>query len=187
MAGSKDKQAEPTKRPRLAQTDQAMASASAPRPRRAIQPLTMTELTRCFLAIGSRARGGSPGVAPSPPPRKGSPLWLHFFGCGGHSLPLSLELKAPGGDHGSPMGRLHLRRSRAHFQRRPTRSLYSREIALCSARTTAKKDAVLLELRLKRHMLTYARLIEDYEGELLGKRPQGSLARKARGAPPNTD
>ena len=48
MAGSKDKQAEPTKRPRLAQTDQAMASA--PRPRRAIRPLTMTELTRRFLA-----------------------------------------------------------------------------------------------------------------------------------------
>ena len=43
-----DKQAEPTKRPRLAPTDQAMASA--PRPRRAIQPLTMTELTRGFLA-----------------------------------------------------------------------------------------------------------------------------------------
>ena len=48
MAGSKDKQAEPTKRPRLAPTDQAMASA--PRPRRAMQPLTMTELTRGFLA-----------------------------------------------------------------------------------------------------------------------------------------
>ena len=70
---------------------------------------------------------------------------------------------------------------------------YGREIALCSAGATAKKDAVLFELRLKLHstllphMLTYVRLIEDYEGELLGKRPQGSLARKARGVPTNTE
>ena len=126
-------------------------------------------------------------------PGKAHPSGSISSAVAGVLFPYLLHSKTSWRDHGSPMGRLHLRHSRAYVQRGPSRRLRSRDIALCSARTTAKKDAVLLELRLKLHstllpnMLTYARLIEDYEGELLGKRPQGSLARKARGVPTNTE
>ena len=109
-------------------------------------------------AAGRRGLGSSPGLASSPPSRNG-------FTAAVHALTSSADPPAA----------------------------YGREIARCSAGATAKKDAVLFELRLKLHstllphMLTYVRLIEDYEGELLGKRPQGSLARKARGVPTNTE
>ena len=138
MAGSKDKQAEPTKRPRLAPTDQAMASA--PRPRRAIQPLTMTELTRGFLAhedelqtiwaAGSCALGSSPGLASSPSSRTGTPFRLHLFCCGGCPLPLPPELKTPWRDNESPMGRLHGSYPCAHVQRGPSCRLRSRDSAV---------------------------------------------------------
>ena len=164
MAGSKDKQAEPTKRPRLAPTDQAMASA--PRPRRALDGAQAPG----GRATGSRALGSSPGLASSPSTRKGTPFRLHFFEWDG----------------------LHSSYPCAQVQRGPSCRLRSRDSAVLGTRR-GQEDAVLLELRLKLHstllphMLTYARLIEDYEGELLGKRPQGSLARKARGVPTNTE
>ncbi|CAE7840588.1 unnamed protein product [Symbiodinium sp. CCMP2592] len=53
------------------------------------------------------------------------------------------------------------------------------ELALFSARANAKK----MHSTLLAHVSTYSKLIEDFEGEALGKRPQGTLARKARGLP----
>ena len=64
----------------------------------------------------------------------------------------------------------------------------SQELALFSARANAKKTHLILELRIMKmhsflvpHSSTYIKLIEDFEGETLGKRPMGALARKARG------
>ena len=206
MAGSKDKQAEPTKRPRLMQTDQAMASA--PRPRRAVQPLTMTELTRGFLAhedelqtilhqlsmVHKLPADGPLVVALVEAvqawlqvhrPGKAHPSGSISSAVAGVLFPYLLNSKRPGeiteAQWDGLTSAVHALTSSAHPP-----AAYGREIALCSARATAKKDAVLLELRLKLHstllphMLTYARLIEDYEGELLGKRSQGSLARKVK-------
>ena len=114
MAGSKDKQAEPTKRPRLAPTDQAMASA--PRPRRALDGAQAPG----GRATGSRALGSSPGLASSPSTRKGTPFRLHFFCCGGCPLPLPPELKTPWRDNGSRMGRASQQLS---MRSRPARTL----------------------------------------------------------------
>ena len=66
-------------------------------------------------------------------------------------------------------------------------AVVSQELALFSARANAKKTHLILELRMKMHSFlvphssTYIKLIEDFEGETLGKRPMGALARKARG------
>ena len=66
-------------------------------------------------------------------------------------------------------------------------AVVNQEFALFSARANAKKTHLILELRMKMysflvpHSSTYIKLIEDYEGETLGKRPMGALARKARG------
>ena len=149
MAGSKDKQAEPTKRPRLAPTDQAMASA--PHPRRAIQPLTVTEFTRGFLAHedelqtilhqlsmvhklpadGPLAVALLEGLASSPSSRKAHPSGSC---CGGCPLPLPPELKTPWRDNGSPMGRLHGSYPCAHVQRGPSCRLRSRDSAVLGTR-----------------------------------------------------
>ena len=179
MAGSKDKQAEPTKRPRLAPTDQAMASA--PRPRRAIQPLTMTELTRGFLAHEDElqtiwaALEAVQGWLQVHRPGRAHPSGSISSVVAAVLFPYLLNSKRPGeitkAQWDGFTAAIHALTSSADPP-----AAYGREIALCSARATAKKDAVLLELRLKLHstllphMLTYARLIEDYEGELLGKR-----------------
>ena len=141
-------------------------------------------------AAGRRGLGSSPGLASSPPSRKSTPFRLHLFCCGGSPIPLPPELNHPitEAQWDGFTAAVHALTSSADPP-----AAYGREIALCSAGATAKKDAVLFELRLKLHstllphMLTYVRLIEDYEGELLGKRPQGSLARKARGVPTNTE
>ena len=105
--------------------------------------------------------------------RKSTPFRLHLFCCGGSPIPLPPELKRPGeiteAQWDGFTAAVHALTSSADPP-----AAYGREIALCSAGATAKKDAVLFELRLKLHstllphMLTYVRLIEDYEGELLG-------------------
>eukprot|EP00439_Symbiodinium_sp_Y106_P010767 s13792_g1.t1 len=59
--------------------------------------------------------------------------------------------------------------------------------AVVSQELAAKKTHLILELRMKMHSFfvphssTNIKLIEDFEGETLGKRPVGALARKARG------
>ena len=169
MAGSKDKQAEPTKRPRLAPTDQAMASA--PRPRRAMQPLTMTELTRGFLAHedelqtilhqlsmvhklpadGPLAVALLEGLASSPSSRKAHPSGSISSVVAGVLFPYLLNSKRPGeiteAQWDGFTAAIHALTSSADPP-----AAYGREIALCSARATEKKDAVLLELRLKLHI-----------------------------------
>ena len=170
MAGSKDKQAELT-RGFLAHEDELQT----------------------IWAAGSCALGSSPGLASSPSSRTGTPFRLHLFCCGGCPLPLPPELKTPWRDNESPMGRLHGSYPCAHVQRGPSCRLRSRDSAVLGTRhgkEGCSPPRIAPEApysTLLPHMLTYARLIEDYEGELLGKRPQGSLARKARGVPTNTE
>ena len=71
----------------------------------------------------------------------------------------------------------------------PPSPLLDREIIQCTARLTAKKTHLLVDLQpqlmgvLPSHMPVYMSLMQTYEGELLGRRPQGGLSRKARGLP----
>ena len=61
------------------------------------------------------------------------------------------------------------------------------EVVHCSARLNLKKTHLILDLRFSAHSElmqyshTVSRLLERKEGERLGKRAPGGLARKARG------
>jgi len=65
----------------------------------------------------------------------------------------------------------------------------STHVAYCSARLSAKKDHLILDYRpvlhspLAKYVSLMAALLDSYEGERLGKKAPGSLARKARGKP----
>ena len=62
----------------------------------------------------------------------------------------------------------------------------ARHFSHCSARVTAKKDSAILDVRihlqssLLPHLASFADAIVQLEGERLGPRPLGPLARKAR-------
>ncbi|CAE7629166.1 unnamed protein product, partial [Symbiodinium microadriaticum] len=62
-------------------------------------------------------------------------------------------------------------------------------VSNCSARLSAKKDRVILNFRpvlnttLARHSEFISNLLDDCEGERLGKRAPRALVRKARGKP----
>lgn len=62
----------------------------------------------------------------------------------------------------------------------------AREVSHCSARLTAKKTHLILDLRpalsgrLMQHFASLCLLLDSYEGEKLGRKPAGALARRAR-------
>ena len=66
-------------------------------------------------------------------------------------------------------------------------TVLAREIAVCSARLTAKRTHMLVELRphlaspLLPYLPTMALFLHEQRGERLDVRPQGALARKALG------
>ena len=71
----------------------------------------------------------------------------------------------------------------------PPNPILEQELVHCSARLTARRTDVLIEFQphlmgtLQKHASIYVSAMQLQGGELLGRRPPGTLSRKARGLP----
>ena len=208
MAGTTSPKSEPAKRPRQAM-EGAAARTDRPKANRELRPLTVQELTRGFLAHEDELQsmlhqlsivhkllldGPLAAVAqeaiqvwlkqytPGKPHPSGSPS----AAVAKEVLPFLIDSKKPE-QITEKAWKEFLAALRTIIQADDFQAVVSQELALFSARANAKKTHLILELRMKMysflvpHSSTYIKLIEDYEGETLGKRPMGALARKARG------
>ena len=208
MAGATSPKSEPAKRPRQAM-EGAATRTDPPKANRELRPLTVQELTRGFLAHEDELQsmlhqlsivhklpldGPLAAVAqeaiqvwlkqhvPGKPHPSGSPS----AAVAKEVLPFLIDSQKP-----EPITEKawkdFLTALRTIVQADDFQAVVSQELALFSARANAKKTHLILELRMKMHSFlvphssTYIKLIEDFEGETLGKRPMGALARKARG------
>eukprot|EP00439_Symbiodinium_sp_Y106_P006254 s10777_g1.t1 len=164
----------------------AAARTDRPKANRELRPLTVQELTRGFLAHEDELQSMLHQLSIVHELPLDGPLAAVAQEAIQEVLPFLIDSKKPE-QITEKAWKEFLTALRTIIRADDFQAVVSQELALFSARANAKKTHLILELRMKMysflvpHSSTYIKLIEDYEGETLGKRPMGALARKARG------